>query len=109
VAKVDESPHTKAPMSRAEAIGWGVAFIVSLCGLATLLTTAFSMVSAGRGSETYRTWWMVESDWNNVLVLFAFSVIAVLVGAGYRLWQLRRERLEIRALEEKYGVREDAK
>jgi len=35
--------------------------------------------------------------------------LALLVGAGFRLWQYRRERLEIRALEEKYGVREDAK
>jgi hypothetical protein len=59
------------------------------------------MVRAGRGLETYRTFWLVEFNWLGFLIFTGAAILAVLVAAVFRI----REHLQWRALEKKYRAR----
>jgi hypothetical protein len=76
--------------------------VASVFGLASIVYTAIQMGRAGRGLETYRTFWLVEFNWIGVLILLALIPLALLVGLFFRL----REQREWRSLARKYGVRD---
>lgn len=80
-------------------VGFVVAGLASLLGLAYMLDTAFQMVVSGRGLETYRTVWLVSFNWLGFLVLCGAVVVALVIAIFLRL----REHIQWRSLERKYG------
>lgn len=85
------------------AIGFVVAGLASFSGLGYMISTAIQMVRAGRGLETYRTFWLVEFNWVSFLALCGAVVVALLVASMLRF----REHLQWRSLERKYGGRKE--
>jgi uncharacterized membrane protein len=81
-----------------------VAFAVILIALLSATTfagqigTAIQMVQAGRGSETFRTFWLIEFNWIGFLTLIAGVVVAILIGLVLQL----SGHLETRKLMKKY-------
>lgn len=73
--------------------------LVSAANMAQQIGTAIEMVRAGRGLETYRTFWLIEFNWIGFLALVAGVIVALLVGLGLRL----SEHLEMRKLMKKYA------
>jgi hypothetical protein len=100
----DESAARKDQPPRWMIFGFAAFGVAGVAGLAVLVTRAYRMVTGGRGTETYRTFWGVEFNWISVLVFVAAAVIAILVAMVFR-W---REGREWRALERKYGRRDEA-
>lgn len=86
------------PLPRLIAIGIVVMGLASLSGLGYMLYTAIERVAAGRGLETYRTFWLVEFNWISFLVLCGATLLALIIGLAMRL----HEHLQWRALERKY-------
>jgi hypothetical protein len=86
------------PLSRRMAIGFLLAGLAAFCGLGYMLYTAIQMTRAGRGLESYRTFWLVEFNWIGFLVLCGVGVVALLVAGMLRL----REHRQWRSLERKY-------
>lgn len=80
-------------------VGMFVSAIAALSGLGFMVTTAASMVIAGRGLEAYRTFWGVEFNWLGFLVFIASAALALLVALLFAI----REHLLWRDLEQKYG------
>lgn len=99
----DDAKPDRTPLPRWKVIGVGVAGVASVFGLVGLVLKALAMVRDGLGIETYRTFFLVEFSWVGVLVFIGVAVVALLIGALVR-W---REQLQWRALERKYGVRDD--
>ena len=94
---------TKARVSKWMLIGFFIMGIASFAGLGALITVAVQKVISGHGLDTYRTAWLVEFNYIGVLAMFG-AVVAVFVVAGV----LRLiEYFQWRALEKKYGVRND--
>ena len=94
---------TKPRVSKWMLIGFFIMGIASFAGLGALITGAVQKVISGHGLDTYRTVWLVEFNYIGVLVMFG-AVVAVFVVAGV----LRLiEYFQWRALEKKYGVRND--
>ena len=83
--------------------GWAVFGVVAIPGLIGLVLKALAMVRDGRGIETYRTAWLVEFSWIGLLVFIVAAVVALIVGFVLS-W---REGRQWRALERKYGTRND--
>lgn len=92
-------PKQRLPFSNPFFIGLVVAGIAALLGLRYMLTTAIEMVCSGRGLETYRTFWLVESNCLSFLTLVAVTVMAPLIAGMMRF----REFLLWRSLEKRYG------
>jgi hypothetical protein len=90
----------KRPSTREKWIASAVVFIalVSAVTFAGQIGTAIEMVRAGRGLETYRTFWLIEFNWIGFLTLIAGVVVALLIGLGLQL----SEHLETRKLMKKY-------
>lgn len=86
------------PLSRLIVIGIVVMGFASLSSLGYMLYMAIEMVFAGRGLETYRTFWLVEFNWIGFLVLCGAILLALIIGLAMRL----HEHLQWRALERKY-------
>lgn len=63
-----------------------------------MISKAINMVRAGRGLETYRTFWLVEFNWLGFLILLGALVVALVIGLVFRY----REYLLWRSLEKKY-------
>lgn len=84
-------------------VGFAVMGLASLSALGYMLNTAISMVLAGRGLETYRTFWLVEFNWLSFLILCACTIIALLIAVAFRLY----EYMQWRSLEKKYGLSKD--
>lgn len=80
-------------------VGVVLAGIASVTGLALMIVKAISMVSSGRGLETYRTFWLVEDNWVGFLVFVIGAVVALALG----LLSRHSERRLWRELESKYG------
>ena len=76
--------------------------------LVAMAERALTMVMAGRGLETYRTFWLVEFNWVGLLVFLASVIVALLVGLVVRWLQLRRERQQWRQLEQNHGAPDTA-
>lgn len=68
-----------------------------------MISKAIDMVRAGRGLETYRTFWLVEFNWLSFLILLAATALAIVIALAFRF----REHLLWRSLEKKYGSRKD--
>jgi hypothetical protein len=64
---------------------------VSMINVAAMIAFAVAKVRAGRGLETYRTFWLVEDDYIGFLIFVACVLGAVGVGLVLRLIQQRRE------------------
>lgn len=84
-------------------IGFFIMGIAAFSGLGALITHAIQKVSSGHGLDTYRTVWLVEFNYVSLLVLFGAFVVVFLIGGVLRLY----EYFQWRALEKKYGVRND--
>jgi hypothetical protein len=65
--------------------------LLSLAALVAMTVKAWNMVQVGKGTETYRTFWLVEGDWLGFLVFIAALIFALVFGLLLRWWQLRRE------------------
>lgn len=85
-------------------LGLALAGLASVVGLYQLVALAIEKVRAGRGLETYHTFWLVEFSYVGVLVLFGAIILAVVV-ASYFWW--REERMW-RDFERKYRGDSDA-
>lgn len=68
-----------------------------------MISKAVDMVRAGRGLETYRTFWLVEFNWLGFLILLAALAVALVIGLVLRF----REYLLWRSLEKKYGSKKE--
>ena len=77
--------------------------IAVFSGLGALVMSAVEKVSSGHGFETYHTVWFFEVNYFSVLVLLGALIVVLLIGAGFQLY----EHFQWRALEKKYGVRDD--
>jgi hypothetical protein len=93
----------KRRLSKLFVVGLALSGIAAYAGLGYMVTTAIDMVRAGRGLETYRTFWLVEFNWISFLVLIAGVVVAFVVALVFQL----REHLLWRSLERKYGGRDE--
>lgn len=60
-------------------------------------------VSSGHGLDTYHTFWLVEFNYVSLLVMFGAVIVVILIGGVLRL----HEYFQWRALEKKYGLRND--
>jgi hypothetical protein len=90
-------------VSRWMLVGFFIMGIAAFSGLGALITYAIQKVSSGQGLDTYRTVWLVEFNYISLLVMFGAVVVALLIGGVFRL----NEYFQWRALEKKYGIRND--
>lgn len=93
----------KPKVSKWMLFGFFIMVVAAFSGLGALVTRAVQKVSSGHGLDTYRTFWLVEFDYVGLLVLFGAVVVVFLIGGGFQLY----EYFQLRALEKKYGVRDD--
>jgi hypothetical protein len=84
-----------ARSSRGLAIGLGIAFFASICGLANIVFEAVQKIRDGKGLETYRTTWLVEFSWIGILFSLGSTVLVVGVAAIYAWWRNRRDWQEL--------------
>ncbi len=84
-------------------IGIGVSGALSVMALLGMALIAWERVQADRGLDTYRTHWLVESNWVAFLVFAGVVGLALFVGLLLRL----REWRDLRQLERKYGEERD--
>lgn len=90
---------TSSRPSRLVIAGVWSASIAGLGGIALMVLLAIEKVRAGRGLETYRTHWLVEFNWVGFLVFLVAAVVALAIGAFFRLKGCR----EFRKLQAKYS------
>jgi hypothetical protein len=90
----------RRPLPAWQIVGFVLAGIASVTGLAYMVYTAIHMVRSGRGFETHRTFWLVEDSWVGFLVFCASLVAALIVGFAVRIYQQRHWR----EFERKYGA-----
>jgi hypothetical protein len=76
----DRSQSSKPRSARWLRVGFVLAHIASISGFTFMVVKAISMVKAGRGLETYRTFWLVEYNWVGFLVFVGGAVIALASG-----------------------------
>ena len=82
-------PKKEPPFPRWIFAGFVVIGLASIAGLAGLILRAVAMVRDGRGTETYRTFWLVEFNWIGVLVFLAAALAAFIIAALFR-WREAR-------------------
>ena len=93
----------KPPVSKLMIFGFIIMGVASFSGLGALITLAVQKVISGQGLDTYRTVWLVEFNYVGLLVMFGAVLVVLLIGGGFKL----HEYLQLRALEKKYGFRDD--
>ncbi len=93
----------KPPVSKLMIFGFIVMGVAAFSGLGALITLAIQKVSSGHGLDTYRTVWLVEFNYVGLLVMFGAVLVVLLIGGGFKLY----EYFQYRALEKKYGIRDD--
>lgn len=93
----------KSHVSKLMIIGLIVMGIASFFGLGAMITHAVQKVISGHGLDTFHTVWLVEFNYIGLLVMFGVVLVVFLIGGGFKLY----EHFQLRALEKKYGVRDD--
>ena len=93
----------KPHISKLMIVGLIIMGIASFFGLGALITHAVQKVISGHGLDTYRTVWLVEFNYVGLLVMFGAVFVVLLIGGGFKIY----EHFQLRALEKKYGVRDD--
>jgi hypothetical protein len=84
-----------------------ITYGISICGLAGILWlfhmtyAAINMVIAGKGLETYRTFWLVQFNWYGFLAFIMACAIAIAIC----LWLRWHEHMQWKSLQKKYGRR----
>jgi len=86
-------------LPRWQVVGMVLAGIASISGLSYILYTAILKVASGHGLETYRTVWLVEGNWLELLVFFASLAAALVTALMVRFYQQRHWR----EFERRYG------
>lgn len=66
-------------------IGFVIAGMASIFGLAGMILIALTAVQSGQGMETFRTFWLVDERWIGFLIFVACAVVALIFGAAFRL------------------------
>ena len=94
---------SKPPVSKLMIFGFIIMGIAAFSGLGALVTLAVQKVISGHGLDTYRTVWLVEFNYVGLLVMFGAVLVVLLIGGGFKL----HEYFQFRALEKKYGIRDD--
>ena len=94
-----KKPH----VSKWMLFGFFIMGVAAFSGLGALITRAVQKVTSGHGADTYHTFWLVEFDYVGLLVLFGAVIVVFLIRGGFQLY----EYFQLRALEKKYGVRDD--
>lgn len=84
-------------------VGFVIMGVAAFSGLGALITRAIQKVTSGHGLDTYHTFWLVEFNYVSLLVMFGAVVVVLLIGGVLRL----HEYFQWRALEKKYGIRND--
>jgi hypothetical protein len=85
-------------------LGLALAGLGSLAALYQLVMLAVEKIRAGKGFDTYHTFWLVEFSYVGFLILFGAVLLAAIVSLCF--WW-REERLW-RDFERKYGSHSDA-
>ncbi len=80
----------KRPTPRWMKVSLIISGVASAIALASMIGITVSMVSSGRGLESYRTFWLVEDNWLGFLVFVGCLLVAVAVGLFQR-WRERRD------------------
>ena len=81
-------------------VGLWVSLAASVLAFIALVAFAISKVRAGQGLESFRTLWLVESNWLSLLIFVAVAAVAICLGLWFRL----REQRELDALgKERHG------
>jgi hypothetical protein len=93
----------KPRISKWALVGFFIMGVAAFSGLGALITQAIQKVSSGHGLDTYHTVWLIEFNYISLLVMFGAFVVVLLIGGVLRLY----EYFQWRALEKKYGVRND--
>ena len=93
----------KPHVSKSMIFGFIIMGIAAFSGLGALVTLAVQKVISGHGLDTYRTVWLVEFNYVGLLVMFGAVLVVALIGGGFKL----HEYFQFRALEKKYGIRDD--
>ncbi len=93
----------KPPVSKLMIFGFVIMVVAALAGLSALITRAVQKVISGHGLDTYRTVWLVEFNYVGLLVMFGAALVVLLIGGGFKL----HEYFQLRALEKRYGIRDD--
>jgi hypothetical protein len=88
-------------------VGFVVAGIAGVLGLASMTVISVLKIRAGRGLESYRTIWLVDDNSVAFLVFIATLGLALVIGLCAVLVGWQRNRREVGALEQKYGHGED--
>ena len=86
-------------MSRLLKVGFAISLATAFAAFAFMLLTAIQMTASGRGTESQRTFWLVEGNWIEFLVFSGVALVALVYGAVARI----REHREWQTLERKYG------
>ncbi len=97
------SQSKKSQVSKWAVIGFLMFGIAGIFGLGSLVTRAIEKVSSGHGLDTYRTVWLVEFNYIGLLVLVGSFILIFLIGAIMHFVEF----LQLRALEKKYGSRNE--
>jgi hypothetical protein len=93
----------KPPVSKLMIFGFIIMGVAAFAGLGALITRAIQKVISGHGLDSYRTVWLVEFNYVGLLVMFGGVIVVLLIGGGFKL----HEYFQLRALEKKYGIRDD--
>ena len=100
---MEEPAEPSQTRSRGKLVFYGVA----TCGLGGILWlihmtyTAIHMIIAGKGLETYRTFWLVQFNWYGFLAFVLVCAVAIAIC----LWLRWHEKMQWKSLQKKYGLR----
>lgn len=80
-------------------VGIWAAGVASLGAIVAMVVVAIAKVLNGQGLDTFRTHWLVESNWVGFLVFLVAVAVALAIGLFFRY----KEGREIRKLKVRYS------